>query len=156
MRNLLTYTSMAALAILTMGQVHAACGGGGYKAPVKTVEATQVQRETPRVVAVNAAVGASIDSTRFDSVRGMLELSKNQSKDISNAKSEINNENKKLVKAQSKAQSKLDDCDGDCEDAKRALIRSTNALNQYNANAEFDLRLRTILRPTQAATYFRS
>ena len=131
MRNLLTYTSLAALAVLSMGQVHAACGGGGYHAPVKTVEAAPAPRETTRVVVDSTVRSGSLDSTRFDSVSSTMELSKGQWKEISSAKSQINDENKKLAKAQSKAQNKLDNCDGDCTDKNqcpfhRALLSFTS------------------------------
>jgi len=99
--------------------------------------------------------GTSLDSARFDSISSRLDLSKRQSKEISHAKSEINDEFERLTKAQSKAQRKLDNCGGNCVDEKRNLERSANALKNYNANDAFELRLRSILHTSQAETYFR-
>ncbi len=99
---------------------------------------------------------SSAYSTRFDSLSSQLDLTKNQTKEISKAKSDIDDQNAVLVKAQSKAQSKLDHCNGDCADEKRNLARSTEELKNYNKSTEFDSRLRTILRRSQIETYFHS
>jgi hypothetical protein len=152
-KTLLTYSTFALLAVVSIGQAQAACGGGGYQTPAKTAAAAPVKQTEIQANYVTVS-GSSVDSTRFDAMTSRLDLSKGQSKEISNAKSEINDENKKLVKAHSRAQQKLDDCDGDCADAKRNLARSTDALRNHNMNGEFDLRLRSILRPSQAMTYF--
>src|SRR4051812_40623939 len=108
--KLLTYSTFAVLAIVSMGQVQAACGGGGYHAPAKAEAAVQVEQK--RAVQADVSIsGAAVDSTRFDAISSRLDLSNGQSKEIKNAKNEINDANKKLAKAQSKAQQKLDDCD---------------------------------------------
>jgi hypothetical protein len=152
-KTLLTYSTFALLAVVSIGQAQAACGGGGYHGPANADAAAPVTQTSIQSNYVTVS-GASVNSARFDAMSSRLELSKEQSKEISNAKSEINDENKKLAKAQSKAQQNLDNCDGDCADAKRNVVRSTEALIKYNTNSEFDLRLRTILRPSQAVTYF--
>jgi hypothetical protein len=148
-KTLLAYSTFVVLAVVSVGQAQAACGGGGYHAPAKTAQATQTPQATQATVS-----GSSVDSSRFDSMSSRMDLSKGQSKEISNAKNEINDEEKKLAKAQSKAQKQLDNCDGDCADAQRNLARSSDALQKHNTNNEFDIRLRSILRPSQAATYF--
>jgi hypothetical protein len=152
-KTLLAYSTFAVLAVVSMGQVQAACGGGGYHAPAKTEAAIPAEKTTAQAIQATVS-GAPVDSSRFDSISSRMDLSKVQTKEISKAKNEINDEEKKLVKAQSKAQKQLDNCNGDCTDAMRNLARSTDALQKYNTNGEFDMRLRSILRPNQAATYF--
>jgi hypothetical protein len=152
-KTLLTYTTFALLAVVSMGQAQAACGGGGYQTPAKT-QAAAPEKQTAVQANYVTVSGSSVDSTRFDAMSSRLDLSKGQSKEIKDAKSAINDVNKKLAKAQSNAQQKLDNCGDDCADAKRNLVRSTEALIKYNTNSEFDLRLRSILRPSQALTYF--
>ena len=157
MSNFLKYsTFLAVLAVISMTQVQAACGGGGFSTAGKTTTSA------PRATTINAShetitiASATTYSTRFDGLSAKLELTSNQWNDISKAKSDIDSQGEKLVKAQSKAQRKLDHCDGDCSDEKRNLARSTEDVNNFNKTAEFELRLRSILRSNQAATYFHS
>jgi hypothetical protein len=155
-RKLMMYsTYLAVLAMVSMGHAQAACGGGGYKTAGKTTPATPVPKETVSAPAVDA-IYYSLDSTRFDSVSATLELSKGQAQQVANAVSDINEKGAKLAKAQTNAQSKLDHCNGNCESELRNLARATAELKSYDSTTEFDLRLRGILRPNQAATYFHS
>lgn len=156
MRKLMMYsTYMAVLAMVSMGHVQAACGGGGYKTAGKTTPATPVPKETASASAVDA-IYYSLDSSRFDSVSATLDLSKGQAQQVSNAVSEINEKGAKLAKAQTNAQNKLDHCSGNCESELRNLARATTDLKNYDSGIEFDLRLRGILHRSQAATYFHS
>lgn len=156
MRKFSIYSAyFAILAIVSMGHVQAACGGGGFKTAGKTTRGTAVPIETASVPAADA-VYTSLDNTHFDSMSSTLSLSKGQSKQISNAVNEINDKGEKLAKAQSNAQSKMDHCDGNCANEKRNLARTTAELKSYDSRNEFNLRLREILRPGQAETYFRS
>jgi hypothetical protein len=160
-RNILTYASgLAALTIISMGQIHAACGGGGYSPPAKAAPVVSAAPERTAAAAVRvertAVVSAGLDSSHFDAKSSELNLSKSQFKEIAEAKNDIKNEHAKLLKAQSRAQTKFEECDGDCAKATRDLARATHALQAYNMNAQFDLRLRSILRSYQATAYFNS
>src|SRR5437762_4010319 len=155
-RNLLTYsTYLAVLAIVSIGSAQAACGGVGYQSATKTTRATPIPGATASAPAADA-IYYSLDSARFDSVSSTLALSKGQTKQISNAVSDINDKGAKLANAQKNAQSKLDHCDGNCSDEKRNLERATAELKSYNSSIEFERRLRSILEPSQAIAYFHS
>jgi hypothetical protein len=160
-RTLLTYASgLAALAIVSMGQVHAACGGGGYSPPVKVATAVSVVPVMATAPTIRleqpTAISAGLDSAHFDSKSAELNLSRSQAKDIADAKSDIKYEHSRLLKAQSRAQSKVDECEGNCATETRNLARATHAMESYNMNTQFELRLRSILRTSQAKAYFNS
>ena len=155
-QKLLTCSSfLAVAAMVCLGSAQAACGGGGFHATGKPGTVTAVPRESASAPEVRA-VFFSLDSTRFDAVSSTLALSKGQSKDIVNAKNEINDKGEKLARAQNSAQSKLDNCSGNCADEIRNLARRSGELKSYNTNIEFELRLRSILQPIQANVYFNS
>ncbi len=154
MRNLLTYsTYLAVLAMVSIGSAQAACGGGGYTSSTKTTRPAPVSTEAASVSPVDA-IYYSLDNTRFDSVSATLALSKGQTKQIAIAVIDINYKGANLAKAQTIAQGKLDHCTGNCSDEKRNLAGATAELKSYNSSVEFELRLRSILEPSQAVAYF--
>ena len=154
---------------LVAGSASAACGGGGYHptstsstnaptavnvpAVVRTSNAPAPTPDAQNVSYVRSESFASLDSSRFDALSASLQLTGRQLKDISNAKEDIRDESEKLVKAQRKAQSRLDRCSGDCSDEQRRLASANEALQRFDPTREFENRLSSILKPSQADMY---
>ncbi len=162
---------LASLVMVLAASTQAACGGGGWKASTTTevttdhhmperpavvrTTTTQEVRYQPAVRAstdVPAAVGVAFDTSKFDTNSSKLQLSEEQWKQISRVKVDIRKQIDKLTKDESKARNKYNNCTGDCEEERNKLVRSGNALQSYDAQREFDARLRSILHDRQLRT----
>jgi hypothetical protein len=114
---------------------------------------TQEVRYQPATqAAVPAPVAISFDTSKFDTNSSKLQLSEDQWKQISRAKVDIRKQIDKLTKEEDKARNKYNNCTGDCEDERNKLVRSGNALRSYDAQREFEARLRSILQERQLQT----
>jgi hypothetical protein len=157
--------------VLAAASAQAACGGGGWKASTSTNETdhhTPERRPTATSTTTSqevryerhanpalpaAVVAAGLDTGKFDSNSGKLQLSEEQWNKVSKAKVDIRKQIDKLNREDAKARTKYNNCTGDCEDERTKVARTSDALKNYNAQREFESRLQGILHDSQLRTY---
>lgn len=90
---------------------------------------------------------------RFDSISSKLNLDESQWDDVSKAKQNIRNRIAKLAKKLAKAEEKLAQCTGDCEDERHDVAKAKESQRTYDSKAEFEKELKSVLSSGQWSFY---
>lgn len=156
--KILNVLLISGLSVITAREAAAACGGGGWHqsssaASKPAIQATEVRAEPVSYHSSNVSGTLGSFYARFEGVSAQLSLTDSQLKDATSAKDSVRNRIEKLEKRKSRAENKLAECTGDCEDETREVRRAADALQAYDAKAEFDNELKSILSSQQWKTY---
>lgn len=161
--NKFTALVFSGVFVVSVHEVSAACGGGGWHQPASAPKATVAAGHETTVVRTEPVVNhspttvtnlpsTSLDS-RFISISAQLSLSESQWNDVANAKDKVRNRIDKLENRKARAESKLAQCMGDCKDETRELRKAADALQSYDGRADFEKELKSILTSRQWDLY---
>jgi len=152
------FAIFAVFCIALSGSAHAACGGGGWKSSSKQASAqgtssAQEEAEPDYDRYFDPPRSKPLDTTHFDAIAAKLELSKEQSAKIEEAKQAIRKQVRTLNVTKFNTERAFDACNGDCEKERVAMRKALAAAQQYSADAEFEKQLHAILSEKQIASY---
>lgn len=173
MNKLLLLALFAAVSFVCVGEASAACGGGGWKKAPKgdgqaaTNPAPAPASPAPASPPAAPRSGSTASATpplppppppptfdaRFRAVSAQLKLNDAQSKDVAKVRDDVASNVTSLDKTLFQAEEKFAKCAGLCEAETREVNKASEAQRAYNAKAEFEKGLKSILTASQWDLY---